>query len=118
MSGRKRTLCFDDVPLQKKRMGAVETVRKWIKETDNEFGTSAWLKYAKANREHVATLKCSVYVEFNDKLLRMRNYNSAFVVGTKNLRSSSYKDHAVTDTHKRAMLLSKKQHGSPFKRHR
>ena len=54
----------------------------------------------------------SMCVEFNDKLLGMRNYNSAFVVGTKNLRSSSYKDHAVTDMHKRAMLLSKKQHRS------
>ena len=39
----------------------------------------------------------------------MRNYNPAFVVGSKNLRASSYKDHAATDMHKRAMLLSKKQ---------
>ena len=90
MSGRKRALCSDDVPQQKKRKVTVETVQKWIKESDKDFGTSAWLKYEKADREHVATLKCSVCVELNDKLLGMRNYDSAFVVSTKNLQSSSY----------------------------
>ena len=112
MSSRKHTLCPDDIPHQKKCKVMVETSQKWTKENNNEFGTFAWLKYDKVNRKHVATLKCFVRIEFNDKLLRMRNYNSAFVVGTKNLRSSSYKDHAVTNIHKRAMFLSKKQHGS------
>ena len=49
---------------------------------------------------------------FNEKLQGIRNYNPAFVVGLKNLRVSSYKDHAATDMHKRAMLLSKKQSSS------
>ena len=39
----------------------------------------------------------------------MHNHNPAFVVSSKNLRVSSYKDHAATDMHKRAMLLFKKQ---------
>ena len=39
----------------------------------------------------------------------MPNYSPAFVVGSKNLRASSYKDHAATDMHKRAMLLFMKQ---------
>ena len=39
----------------------------------------------------------------------MPNYNPAFVVSSKNLQASSYKDHAATDMHKQAMLLFKKQ---------
>ena len=46
------------------------------------------------------------------KLLGIRNYNSAFIVGTKILQSSSYKDHTASDMHKWAMLPFKKQQGS------
>ena len=68
------------------------------------MSTSAWLKYEKADRDYVATLKkCSM---FNKKLRGMRNYNCV-VVGSKNLRASSYKDHAATDMHKRAILSKK-----------
>ena len=42
----------------------------------------------------------------------MCNCNPAFVVGLKNLRASSYKDHAATNMHKQAMLVSKKQSSS------
>ena len=76
------------------------------------MSTSAWLKYEKADRNYVATLKCCMCIQFNEKLGGMRNYNPVFVVGSKNLRASSYKDHAATDMHKRAMLLSKKQSSS------
>ncbi len=41
----------------------------------------------------------------------MRIYNSAFVEDSKNLRTSSFKDHAATTMHKKAMILSKQQQG-------
>ena len=106
--------CSDEVPPAKKRGVSVKTVQNWITESDREMSTSAWLKYMyeKADRDYVATLKCSMCIQFNEKLRGMRNYNPAFVVGSKNLRASSYKDHAATDMHKRAMLLSKKQSSS------
>ena len=50
-----------------------------------------------------------VQVDFNEKLRGMCNYNLAFVVGSKNLQASSFKDHVATHMHKRAMLLFKKQ---------
>ena len=114
MSGQKRAACSDEVPPAKKRGVSVKTVQNWITESDREMSTSAWLKYMyeKADRDYVATLKCSMCIQFNEKLRGMRNYNPAFVVGSKNLRASSYKDHAATDMHKRAMLLSKKQSSS------
>ena len=74
---------------------------------------TTWLKYDKADREHVATLKCSVCFRFNDKLLSTRNYNPAYVVGSTNLRTSAFKEHAASDMHQRAMvLLNKKSQGS------
>ena len=47
-----------------------------------------------ADREYVTT-RCTS--SFNEKLRGMRTYNSAFVVGSKKVRASSYKDHTATD---------------------
>ena len=38
--------------------------QKWITESDRDISTSAWLKYAKADRDYVVMLKCSI----NEKL--------------------------------------------------
>ena len=87
---------------------------------------SVWLRYDKVDRgtwlvSHSQTAftvkavwlretstwqRCCVSAEFNEKLRGMCNYNPAFVVGSKNLRASSYKDHAATDMHKRALFFS------------
>ena len=37
----------------------------------------------------------------------MRNFNTAFIEGSGNLKVSSVKDHAATEMHARAMLLWK-----------
>ena len=95
MLGRKRTARSDEVPPAKKRGVSVKTDQKRITESNKEIGTSVWLKYEKADRDLVATLKCSV---FNDKLRGMRNYNDVFIVGSRNLQSSSYKEHAAIPT--------------------
>ena len=42
----------------------------------------------------------------------MCNYSNAFICGLKNLRASSFKDHAASDMHAQAMLLLKKQSSS------
>ena len=41
----------------------------------------------------------------------MRNYSPAFIDGTTNLRTSSFKDHAATEMHARAMTLLKRERG-------
>ena len=110
--GRKRAARSDDDPPPKKRGVSAKTVEKWIAENDKALSTSTWLKYDKADCEYVATLKCSVCIEFQDKLRGMRNYSNAFIGGSKNLRASSFKDHAASDMHARAMLLLKKQSSS------
>ena len=75
---------------------------------------SVWLRYDKVDRgmwlcETSTWPRCCVSAEFNEKLQGICNYNPAFVVGSKNLRASCYKDHAATNMHKRALLLFKKQ---------
>ena len=55
--------------------------------------------------DHVASLKCSVCIRFQEKIYSCRNFNPAFIEGLQNLRASSFRDHAVTDMHKRAMVL-------------
>ena len=111
-SSRKRPhTTSSDEPSKKKRILLKRSVDNWITEYDKELETSTWLKYDVVDRVHIDCLKCSVCFKFNDKLLNTRNYNSAFVDGSKNLRTSSFKDHAASTMHKRAMILYKKQQG-------
>ena len=69
MSAQKHAACSDEDPPAKKRGISVETVvQKWITESDREMSTSVWLKYEKADRNYVAMLKCSMCIQFNEKL--------------------------------------------------
>ena len=81
-------------------------------ENDKALNTSTWLTFEKLDRDHVAKLKCSVCARFKEKLRGCRNYNPAFVVGTKNLRGSAFKDHAASEMHKRSMMLLSKSRSS------
>ena len=91
-----------------------KTVEKWIRENDKTLDTTLWLKFVvvAGDREHVSKLKCSICGQFQERLISMRNYNSAFVEGTTNTHASSFKEHASTEMHKRAMILYKKEHSS------
>ena len=53
-----------------KKLGvSVKSVQKWITESDRDISMSAWLKYAKDDRDYVVMLKCSI----NEKLQSMHN---------------------------------------------
>ena len=97
----------DSPPPTKKRAVCRKTVEKWIKENDRSLNTTVWLKFDSNSHDHVNTLSCKVCSRYmyKDKLIGMRNYHPAFVEGTSNVRASSFKDHAVTDMHTRAMAL-------------
>ena len=99
----------------KRRSVQTRTVEKWKLENDRQLNTSTWLCYEMADRDHVASLSCSVCVQFKEKLQSMRNYSPAFIEGSKNLRVSSFKDHAASDMHARAMLLLKRSHSSDIR---
>ena len=42
----------------------------------------------------MAEVKCKVCCEFREQLVSLRNYHSAFIKGTDNVRSSAVVDHA------------------------
>jgi len=46
---------------------------------------------------------------FAVSLMTMCNYRSAFIEGTTNIRASTFKDHAATEMHQRAMSLEAKE---------
>ena len=90
--------CSDDNPPPKKQGVSAKTVEKWIAENDKALSTSTWLKY-KVDHKYVTMRKFSMCIKIQDKLRGMRNYSNAFIGGSKNLRASSFKDHAASDMH-------------------
>ena len=86
----------------------INTVKKWIAENDKKLSTTTWLYYDKANHDCVSALKCSVCIRFQDKLRSDKNCNSAYILGSMNLRTSSFKDHTASDMHQHAMKFLKK----------
>lgn len=95
-----------------KREVSRRTADKWLAEYDRDLNTSVWLRYELANRDRVVALKCAVCAQFKTKLESMRNYRPAFIDGTTNVRTSTFKEHARTDMHNRAMCLFKKAQSS------
>ena len=93
---------------RKKRIVTTTTAKKWIAENDKTLNTTSWLQYEVIDRSYVSSLKCSMCAQVEDKLDGVRNFNRAFIEGSKNLRASAFKDHAHSDMHKRAMHLFKK----------
>ena len=93
----------------KKRLVSVSTVDKWVLDRDKTLNTATWLTYQKADRHHVTLLRCSVCRQFENKIKSSRNFSSAFIGGTSNLHTSSFKDHAKSDMHRRAMHFLRRQ---------
>ena len=93
----------------KKRAVTAKSVDKWILDHDKDINTTTWLQYEMADCYHVAKLKCTICTQFVDKIRGSKNFNPAFIDGSTNLRTSSFKDHAKSDMHERAMLQLKKE---------
>jgi len=92
----------------KNRGVTIRTVEKWKRDFDKTLQTALWLDYEKMDREYVSALKCKVCIRFSDKIQSARNFNAAFINGSKNLRSSAVKDHGKADMHQTAMRLYNK----------
>ena len=110
MSGRKQPrgqLGSAGCPPAKREVSRC-TADKWLAEYDRDLNTSVWLRYEPADRDCVVALKCAVCVQFKTKLECMRSYCPAFIDGMTNVRTSTFKEHARTDMHNRAMCLFKK----------
>jgi len=105
-------VCAESMSGCEKRKVTRRTVDKWIVENDKTLNATIWLKYEMVvgDREHVSALKCGVCIQFRERLMSLRNYNSPFINGSRNTRTSSFKEHTETEMHKVSMALYKKQH--------
>ena len=115
MSGevcRLRESSSSEGPPAKKRAVSRRTAEKWVAEYDCTLNTTVWLKFNMADRDHVASLRCAVCTQFKDKLVSMCNLRPAFIEGTTNVRTSTFKEHAATSMHETVMGLFKKQQSS------
>ena len=99
------TIVDDSGPSKKKRTIPIETVEKWIRENDKMLQTASWLKYDKGRGGTVASLKCKLCIRYREKLESCKNYSAAFILGSKNLRTSAFKDHAKSEMHLKACSL-------------
>ena len=103
MSAQKRLLCAGASDAKRPKV-QVRTVEKWILEYDKSLNTSLWLKFKKLDCDHELSLHCAICVQFKDKLISMRNFRPAFIECTRNINTSSFKDHAATGMHGHAIF--------------
>ena len=104
MASGKRKRDGTDLPPQKKtRSVKTSTCDKWIADNDVSLSTSVWLKYDRCSGDRLVadSLKCSVCIQFLDKIRSTKNFSEALIVGSKNLRTCAFKDnqfviHTVT----------------------
>ena len=86
--------------LAKKRAICQKTVERWINENDRTLSTTISLTFETDERDRMSTLLCNVCLQFKDKLICMRNYDTSPFWwggggGATSVRASSFKDHAV-----------------------
>ena len=104
--GRKRAACSETILRPRSGVLAVE---KWIAEnnkalsiTEVRQGRSRTCGYAEVFRVHRVSRQATRYAQLSN----------AFIDESKNLGASSFKGHAASDMHARAVLLLKKQSSS------
>ena len=96
--------------LDPKKRGASKTAEKWVVENNKELHISVLLKIYIANHNHVVMLNIyAVCSQFRAKLEGMHNYCSLLIDGLTTIRTSIFKENAVTDMHAWAMSLHKKE---------
>lgn len=105
------SITLEGPPPAKRRGVTTKTIDRWIQTNDKVLNTTTWLTYEVVDREFVACMKCRVCIRFKERIVTCRNFNSAFIDGSTNLRTSAFKDHASSDMHKRAMTLFNKASG-------
>ena len=83
-------------PATKKSTASKKTVQKWIRDNDKSLETITWLDFeTNADGESVSLLKCKVCCKYKERLEPMRNFRLAYIEGSVNVKTSSFKEHAA-----------------------
>ena len=108
---RKRFSSLLSVPTSKKPSVSKKTVHKWMRDNDKSLNTSTWLDF-EMDGDRVSLLRCKICCKFKDRLESMRNFRLSYIEGSSNVKTSSFKEHADSEMHKRAMELQRKSQGT------
>lgn len=87
----------------KKLAVTVHTVERWKIDSYKAMNTS--------NDHNLRCIEVFVVHQVQGQVDLCRNYNSAFVLGSKNLRVSTVEDHSLSYMYKWAMMLFNKSQG-------
>ena len=82
-----------------------------MRDNDKSLNTSTWLVF-EMDGDRASLLRCNICCKFKDRLESMRNFRLAYIEGSSNVKTSSFKEHADSEMHKRAMELQRKSQGT------
>lgn len=105
--GKRKGDNYGAPPEKKSRSVKVATFDKWVADNDKELSTTTWLELqrSKEDRDVVECLKCKLCTRFESRICGSKNFSNAYIVGSRNVKTSSFKDHAASEMHRRAMDL-------------
>jgi len=92
MSTRKRLVSLSSSSVSSCKTSSFCVHRTKVDQRERQGNADDDLDKVQNDPGHVASLSCSAYQEFDDRLRGMKNCSSAFVTGATNLRSSNFKD--------------------------
>ena len=90
-----------------KRQVTIATAKKWQTQYDREYQSLTCLNYDVDDQEKTLAklLRCSACTKFDSSIRGMKNYSSAWIIGSTNHRTSSITDHAANEQHKVATCM-------------
>lgn len=86
-----------------------------MEELDRECETVTWLTCevdTKGHKKTVSKLRCSVCVDYKERICSRRNFSDKWIVGADSIRTSNIRDHAKAEQHKHAMNLFRRDQAS------
>ena len=78
-----------------------------MQDNDKSLNTLSWLDF-EMDGDEVSLLRCKICCKFKERLESMRNFRLAYIEGSSNVKTSSFKEHADSEMHKRAKELQRK----------
>ena len=88
-------------PSPKRRQVTITTFKKWQTQHEKEYQTLSWLRCDSDSRKLLVwRAACKKY---EDKIRGVKNFSSAWIVGSSNQKVSNVLDHARSEQHKVAL---------------
>ena len=98
-----------------KRKVTFSTYQKWRRDFYSELKAVTWTGCAtetSAGKTYMTHLKCTICAKYKSRIIRRRNYSNRWITGADSLRTSTIRDHAMSEQHQHAMSILCLEKGS------